>query len=453
MLFVSLRRRAGSAPVLALAVLWGALAAGVCRAAEEEVDAPPPEETIEAPAAEDVGVRTNETEQAEETRESAYDEIALLTEVLLHIRKYYVEEKTYKEITLGALHGMLQALDPHSAFMEPDEYRDMRDDTSGKFSGIGIHIGMKHGVLTVIAPIEDTPGFRAGLQSGDRILEIEGERTHGITLREAVGRLRGPKGTKVVISVRGPDDDESREVEIVRDEIVVPSVKGTRIVREGVGYIRITQFAEPTAGLLQAAVESLLEEDMEALVLDLRSNPGGLLRSAVDVAQMFLEKGDLIVTTKGREGVQEEDSKTAGGSKRYLDFPVAVLINSGSASASEIVAGALQDNRRAVLVGGHTFGKGSVQSLIRMNQDKESAIRLTIAHYHTPSGRQIHDKGIEPDVRVELSSPEWRDVQLKRAHTENPGHFDEEEKKKLRDVSDCQLERAVDLLQAIRIFM
>lgn len=390
-------------------------------------------------------------EPAEDSIDDAYDQIQVLTEVMLHVKKHYVDEESYEKIIHGALHGMLQSLDPYSGFLEPQAYTSMQEDTAGKFSGIGIHVGMRHGLLTIIAPIEDTPGFRAGLQGGDRIVAIDGEKTLGMTLREAVKRMRGPKGDKVVLAIQR-EDEEPQDIEIVRDDIEVPSVKGARIIRDHVGYIRITQFAEPTAESLQVELEKLLADGMNSLVLDLRSNPGGLLKSAIDVAQKFLARGQVIVSTKGRAGVIEDMESRARGKYHYVDFPMTILINGGSASASEIVSGALKDHKRAVLVGENTFGKGSVQSVIRLQSDQNSAIRMTTARYYTPSGRQIHENGIEPDIIVPLTPDEWRRVVVHRAQIENPEHFTVEERQEYSDVVDPQLERALDLLQAIKIF-
>jgi len=384
--------------------------------------------------------------------DSPYTQMEMLTEVMLHIRKHYVDDKTYEDITRGALDGMLHALDRHSGYLKPEAYNNMQEETSGKFSGIGIQIAIRDNVLTIVAPIEDTPGFKAGLQSGDQIVEIEGESTAGITLPEAVTRLRGPRGEKVVLTVRSASDKSTRRVEVIRDEIRVPSVKGARVVKDGIGYVRVVQFTSRTADSLQNAIEELADEGMDALILDLRSNPGGLLSSAVRVAQKFLEKGQLIVTTKGRTGVRKEAKARAMGDYHNVDMLMAVLVNGGTASASEIVAGALQDHQRAVLVGSTTFGKGSVQSVIQLKAEGNSAIRLTTARYYTPSGRQIHEKGIEPDISVVVPVEEWRKVQIKRLHDENPVHYTEEEKAKCQDAVDRQFARAFDLLQAIRIF-
>ena len=419
--------------------------------AQEDPLEPQQEEKAPVIEAEDEAVEiTDEAKEVDD--ESAYPHLELLTESLLHIRKHYVEEKTYEEITYGAIRGMLRSLDAHSSFLQQEEYDEMREDTAGKFSGIGIHIGIRDRYLTVIAPIEDTPGFRAGLQSGDKIVDIEGEKTLGITLREAVKKLRGPKGTKVVIKVLSKGDDEPREIEIVRDDITVPSVKGERIIRDSIGYIRITQFARPTAELLQGSLNELLAGGMDALVLDLRGNPGGLLKSAIQVAQVFLKRGEVIVSTRGRKSIHDELITKAGGRTHLTDFPIAILVNGGSASASEIVAGALQDHQRAVLVGAKTFGKGSVQSVIPVGTDKKTAIRLTIAYYYTPSGRLIHENGLEPNIAVPLTPDEWRRAQIRRAHEENPDLYSEEDRKEYENAVDRQLQRAVDLLQAIKIF-
>ena len=370
----------------------------------------------------------------------------------MHIRKHYVDEKRYQAIAYGALHGMLHSMDPHSGFLEPKAYEGLKEDTRGSFSGIGIHIGIRHGILTVIAPIEDTPAFRAGLISGDRIIEIEGESTSGESLRDAVGKLRGEKGSPVTIKIMREGEEAPRDVAIVRDDIEVSSVKGVRLLTKRIGYIRITQFAEPTAGLLQEGIEALLDQGMEGLVLDLRSNPGGLLRSAVAISEKFIEEGEVVVTTRGRNGEMDEKIKRAGGALHYTDLDMAILLNRGSASASEIVAGCLQDHGRAVLVGQKSYGKGSVQSVIRLKADEKAAIRLTTAYYYTPADRLIHNKGIEPDIEVPVTPLEWGKVLVRRAHTENPDVFTDADKADYLDVVDRPLQRAVDMLQAVLIF-
>jgi carboxyl-terminal processing protease len=383
--------------------------------------------------------------------ESAYDAFELLAEAMLHIKKFYVREKSYRDIMDGAMHGMLSSLDPHSGFLSPDELSAMQEDTEGKFGGIGVTIGMKDNVLTVIAPIEDSPGFRAGLLSGDRVLAIDGVKTQGMTIPDAVRRLRGDKGTSVRLTVLGRQADEPREVTIARDDIVVPCVKGARVLRDGVGYLRVTQFSAPSAPEVAAALDKLVKENARALVLDLRGNPGGLLSSAVDVSQLFLERGALVVTTRGRQTDDKVETRAKGG-VHWTRAPMAVLIDRGSASASEIVAGALQDHGRAVLIGETSFGKGSVQSVIRLSPEGRSAIRLTTAYYYTPSGRLIHEKGIDPDIRVTVSAEEWRRAQVRRAHEEAPDGYTEQEKREFRGAADAALERAADVLDAVLIY-
>ena len=435
-------------------VLCGATLLWAWRGAGQEpgqLELPPAEEpeapALPAPAATNLAAGMAGTNVAD----SPYPHLEVLAEAIVQVKKHYVEEKTYKEIVYGALHGMLQSLDPHSSFLEADEYSELQDDTAGRFSGVGIHIGVKNGVLTVIAPIEDTPAYRAGIQSGDVILEIDDRKTFGLSLRDAVKQMRGAKGSKVTLTIQRQDSERSQTVEIIRDDIKVPSVKGARLIGDGIGYVRITEFTAPTAALLQTALTNLLAQKMDALVLDLRNNPGGLLQAAVDVSQKFLKTGDLIVTTRGRNEGQEE-VRHAGGAGHYLGFPMAVLVNGGSASASEIVAGALQDNRRAILVGDTTFGKGSVQSLLPLSNDRRSALRLTVARYYTPGGRMIHDKGIDPDIPVYVPPEEWRKVQAQRTQAENPALFTEAEKTRYADVVDRQLQRAVDVLQGLKIF-
>ncbi len=383
--------------------------------------------------------------------ESAYQQMELLTEVLMQIRKHYVDELTYEELLHGAIDGLLRSLDPHSSFMESDEYEDLLDDTAGQYGGIGIHIGERNGVLMVIAPIEDTPAFRAGLQSGDMIVKIDGESTVNMTLRDAVTRMRGAKGESVVLAIVGSGDTEPRDVEIVRDVIEVASVKGARLIADGIGYVRLTQFAEPTAAMLQSALETLSADGMRALVLDLRGNPGGLLNQAVEVSQLFLERKAVVVSTKGRSELGKRTEYRAGGNVRYMAIPMVVLVNKGSASASEIVAGAIQDHHRGVLIGETTYGKGSVQSVIRSQTDGESAIRLTTAYYYTPADRLIHNKGLEPDIQVPVTGEQWMRVQQQRASVETPAVFSEEEKKTFADAVDEPLQRGVDLLKALLI--
>jgi len=383
--------------------------------------------------------------------DNAYEQMELLTEMLLQVKKHHVDEHDFEDLVYGAIRGMLHSLDPHSAFMDSDEYSAMKENTKGEYGGIGVQIGVRGGILTVIAPIEDTPGFRAGLQSGDKIVKIDGEYTIGISLQDAVKKMRGPKGEKVVLSVLGEDDLEARDIDIIRDVIEVSSVKGARMLTDDIAYVRITQFARPTADLLHEALKQLDADGMQALILDLRGNPGGLLDQSVFVAEPFLKRGELVVSTKGRAGISKAKELKAGGSLHYPDIPLVILVNKGSASASEIVAGSIQDHHRGVIIGQTSYGKGSVQSVIASRSD-DSAIRLTTAYYYTPSGRMIHGIGIEPDIIVEMSGKEWRRVQIKRMHFENPDMYSDTDKEEYVDAVDTQLERAVDLITAILIF-
>lgn len=381
-------------------------------------------------------------------RDEAYQNIALFTRALEQIRNNYVDKDkvSYELLIRGAMRGMMDSLDEHSQFLDKDMYDDMQEDTKGQFGGLGIVISMKDNGLAIISPMEDTPGFRAGLMSDDRILEIDGAPTDGISLPEAVKKLRGEPGTQVSLKVLRPKTQEVKIYDLERAEIKVPSVKDTRLLEDGIGYIRITQFNEPTAMALQKEIDLLREQSMRSLVLDLRNNPGGLLRSAIDVSQKFLRSREVIVSTQGR-GDGDQQVFRAGGRDRLLDVPMVVLVNGGSASASEIVAGALQDHHRAVLVGEKTFGKGSVQSVLPMEEG--SALRLTTAKYYTPSDRMIHELGIEPDIVVPMSPDDWRSLMEQRARSENPSAFPEP---MTNIVTDVQLERAMSVLRGIMIY-
>jgi carboxyl-terminal processing protease len=424
-----------------------------------------------------VGYRlySQETSAAQDEADSPYEMYTLFSKVVEQVRAHYVDEEksSYESLVQGALGGMLQSLDPHSQFLDEEAYKSMREETSGKFGGLGITIGIKDSMLTVIAPMEGTPAFRVGLLSGDKIMEIEGESTEGISLEDAVKKLRGDPGVPVKIKIFRPRFQLMREFVITRAIINVPSIKDTQVIGGDIGYVRLLQFGESTARDLQAELDTLEAQKVRALVLDLRSNPGGLLNAAVEVAQLFLERGDLIVFTRGRDN-RLERSYRARARRTFPDVPMVVLINGFSASASEIVAGALQDNRRAVLVGEKSFGKGSVQSVLP--QDAGTAIRLTTAKYYTPSERVIHDNGIEPDVVVPMSVENWRNVILARnrasevngapveAMEPGDGWVDEEgalmppdaaqaeEEVDLDDVTDPQLDRATDMLRGILTF-
>ncbi|MBP2671419.1 MAG: ctpA, partial [candidate division NC10 bacterium] len=334
--------------------------------------------------------------------EDTYEKLKVFTEILSLVQSNYVDDVNSKELIYGAVKGMLETLDPHSSFMPPEAFREMQVETQGSFGGLGIEITVKDRMLTVVAPIEGTPADRAGIHPADRIVKIEGQITKDMTLMDAVRKLRGPKGSKVTISILREGQLEPFDVTLVREVIEVKSVR-QKDLGDGIYYVRIASFQERTAKDLERALEQAQKNGTNSLILDLRNDPGGLLNQAVAVSDMFLDKGQLIVYTHGRQKDQELrfTAEHAGG---FPKLPMVVLVNGGSASASEIVAGALQDWKRAVILGTKTFGKGSVQTVIPLSDG--SGLRLTTAKYFTPKGRSIHGSGIMPDIVVELPKPE-----------------------------------------------
>lgn len=366
-----------------------------------------------------------------EGKGSDYESIELFTDVMAIVKKSYVEEVDTKKLIYGAINGMLSSLDPHSSFMPPDTYKEMKIDTKGAFGGLGIEISIKDGVLTVISPIEDTPAFKAGIKSGDQILKIDDKFTKDLNINDAVKRMRGLKGTKVVLTIMRDGFDKPKEFPLERDIIQVKSVRSA-LIDGGYGYVRIAQFQEKTDEDLGKALKLLKEQnkgELKGLVLDMRNDPGGLLDQAVRVADHFVPEGQMIVYTEGREKDSKMQFTSKKGGKEPA-YPIVVLINGGSASASEIVAGALQDHKRAIVMGTQSFGKGSVQTIIPLSDD--SGLRLTTARYFTPKGRSIQAKGITPDIvveRVELpkeSTAKKDGMHLREKDLEN--HFETEVK-------------------------
>lgn len=389
--------------------------------------------------------------QAAEPATNAYEAMAIFTRVLEEVHRSYVDdgEADYDTLIRHALSGMLQELDPYSVFLDEEGYRDMQDNTAGRFGGIGIVISMKNGLLTVVSPMEGTPGFRAGILSGDIIVEVDGQKTRDLSLSESVKRMRGEPGTEVILRTLRPSTHKTQEVPIVREEIDVASVKDAGMIEDGIGYVRITQFNKPTGNALKEELEKLVKEELNGLVLDLRGNPGGLLSAAAETAELFLPRSELIVFTKGREGNPNEQRYKSAGLTHYTvkDFPMVILINGGSASASEIVAGALQDHKRAMLVGEKTFGKGSVQSILPL--DDGSAIKLTTAKYYTPSERVIHENGIEPDYSVEMPPGDLFRLRTRSAQPEP--QEDDLLPNDEPDIRDVQLDAAVGALKGMII--
>jgi carboxyl-terminal processing protease len=390
--------------------------------------------------------------------EDTYERLKVFTEVLSLIQANYVDETAPRDLVYGAVKGMLETLDPHSAFMPPEVYKEMQVETQGAFGGLGIEITIKDRQLTVVAPIEGTPADRAGFQPGDRIVQIDGKPTKDMTLMDAVRRMRGPKGTKVTLTIIRDGLAEPRQVTLTRETIEVKSVRSMDL-EGGIGYVRVSSFQERTGRDLERVLGQMEKAGTRAVVLDLRNNPGGLLNQAVSVADKFLDKGQLIVYTEGR--TKGNDLRfTAEHSNGFPRLPMVVLVNGGSASASEIVAGALQDHKRAVILGTPTFGKGSVQTVIPLSDG--SGLRLTTAKYYTPGGRMIHQRGILPDIVVELPKPELaagaegrprpRAGERKISEEEGEpgveiGRRDPADPKK-----DLQLQRAIEILKASQIF-
>ena len=397
-------------------------------------------------------------------KDDPYANYRLLSEVLEKVRQEYVDgdKVTYQELIHGALKGMLGTLDPHSEFMDVRKYKELKDDTQGEFGGVGIVISMsKDKYLTVVAPMEDTPGFKAGILSGDRITKIDGKSTEKLTLEDAVKRLRGEPGTDVSVEVyrasTANKDGQVKEFKLTRAVIKVDTVKDVNSKRDfplgenGIGYVRLTQFGEQTASDLEKALKKLEGQGMQALVLDLRGNPGGLLDQAGQVCEKFVPRGQLIVSTEGRGSMQRSEYR-AHGDRRHPQYPIAVLINGGSASASEIVAGCLQDLQtvtHAIVLGEQSFGKGSVQSILPLPDG--SALRLTTAKYYTPSHKVIHEHGITPDIIVPMSDDDERDLALKRS----PGGLetlDDKERDRIKGLRDVQLDRATDVLKGVLLY-
>jgi len=390
-----------------------------------------------------------------------YENIELLTNILAIVQKNYVDDVSSEDLFEGAITGMLLSLDPHSAYLTPDLYRELQVDTRGSFGGLGIEITIRGGFLTVVSPIEDTPAFRAGIEPGDQIVKIDGQLTKDMSLLQAVKLMRGKKGTKISIAVARDGVPGLIEVSIVREVIKVPSVKA-RAIDDKYGYIRLTQFQERTYDDMRERLDELKAKgEISGLVLDLRNNPGGLLAQAVRVADAFLDKG-LIVYTDGRLESQRQ-KYYAHKSGTYSGFPMVVLVNGGSASAAEIVAGALQDHKRAIVLGTPTFGKGSVQTILPL--EKDSAIRLTTARYYTPNGNSIQASGIEPDIVMENLPvvAKVEDGGKLGVREENlPHHLEREEERKSQegvveeedgeDIQDPQLSHAIELLKSWQVF-
>jgi carboxyl-terminal processing protease len=405
-------------------------------------------------------------QQMVQAKSDTYEDLKNFTQAMEIIKRNYVENPDSRELIEGALRGMVSSLDPHSSYMTERQFKEMNMDIKGEFTGVGIQIGVKNQQLTIIAPIEDTPGYRAGLAAGDKIMKINDEWTKDMSIEQAVDKMRGPKGTAVQLMIFREGWDKPREFKIVRDVIKVVSVK-SRMLDDSIGYVKLIQFQGQTAEELEKALKGLEAKGMKKLVLDLRNDPGGLLDASVDVSGKFLPKDSLVVYLQGRQKTDRKDFMTTSA-QTPRDYPMVVMVNTGSASASEIVAGALQDSKRALIVGTQTFGKGSVQTVFPLDG---GGLRLTTAKYYTPSGRSIQNVGITPDLEVKLpvvKEPKdgesvhmvVREKDLDR-HLKNETVTEEKKKKEhpageeefsmevmpKEDKDDIQLQKAIEMLK------
>ncbi len=405
------------------------------------------------------------TQQLSANENDVYKQLNLFGEVYERVRSEYVEKIKDKDLIEAAINGMLQSLDPHSSYLNADSFEEMKVQTKGEFGGLGIEVTMENGLVKVVSPIDETPAQKAGIMSGDYITHIDKNPVMGLTLSEAVDKMRGPVNTPILVTIVR-EGQESFDLEIVRDVIKITSIKTS--IKEDVGYLRITSFTQKTYRNLVKEFKKLdsnMNGKMKGLVLDLRNNPGGLLDQAVAVSDAFLDRGE-IVSTRGRDtDAEQRYNATKGDITNGL--PLVILINSGSASASEIVAGALQDHKRAILMGTQTFGKGSVQTIIPVTS--KGAIRLTTARYYTPSGLSIQAEGINPDIFVPQSKLEVLDKNDVRKESDLRGHLqnekesseeieknskksDDKNNETNKEIVDYQLNRAIDLIRSIDVY-
>ncbi|HEU6447862.1 MAG TPA: S41 family peptidase [Verrucomicrobiae bacterium] len=394
---------------------------------------------------------------APQKKDSPDQSMALFADVLQRVRTEYVDGKdlTYRDLTYAALKGMVNSLDPHSEFLDAEGYHQLQDDTEGEFGGLGLVVTMKNGFVTVVTPMEDTPGFRAGILAGDRIVKIDGTNAERMSLNDAVKILRGKPGTTVKVTIERPSSGLTKEFTLTRAIIqkdMVRDINGKKefpLVGDGIGYVCITEFGDKTGDELQDALDKLKSKGMHALILDLRWNPGGLLDEAVSVCSEFVPRGQLIVSTEGRDPSEDSVRRSEGDGDELKGMPIVVLVNLSSASASEIVTGCLQDLHRGIVLGQKTFGKGSVQTIFPLPDG--SALKLTVAKYYTPSHKVIHEHGITPDIYVPLTDEQEAALQIKRTQG-GIQSLDETNRAKVVQVQDVQLQRAEDLLKAMLLY-
>ena len=375
------------------------------------------------------------------------EDLQRFTDVYMRIKRNYVEEVDDSELLDNAIQGMLTGLDEHSSYLDEDDFRDMEAGTSGEFGGLGIEVGMEDGFVKVIAPIDDTPADRAGIQAGDLIVRLDGDSVRGMTLSDAVSRMRGEQGSDITLTVVRDGEDQPLEITITRDIIQVESVR-SEMLEEGYGYVRVSNFQTRTARDLVSAIEELKEANgLKGLVLDLRNNPGGILNGAVGVSDAFLDGGRIVYTEGRLDEAQIEYDASPGD---VLDgVPMVVLVNRGSASASEIVAGALQDHGRAIIMGQNSFGKGSVQTILPLSE--RTGIKLTTARYFTPDGRSIQDEGINPDIALDERLRVSRSEDDEPARRDLPEDVEDEEEESLAE-RDFGLNEALNLLKGLNFY-
>ena len=396
-----------------------------------------------------------EAQKANKTqpKDDLYGQVELFSDAVSAIRTDYVTEVDSKKMIYGSLRGMLSSLDEFSSFLDPEEYKEISVEAKGEFGGIGVEITLRDGILTIITPIAGTPADVAGIKPGDKIVKINGKITKNMTLNDAVKIMRGEPGTQLVLTVWREKEEKVLDIPIKRAVINVASIKDAYLIEDKIGYIKLIEFQEKAGRELEDALKKLEGQGMDALILDLRNNPGGLLDSAIEICEKFLPKGQIIVSTKSRSQAQNAVVKSSG-QYTHPQYPIIILVNEGSASASEIVAGALKDNKRAVLMGMKTFGKGSVQTVIPLKDS--SALRLTTASYYTPSGKSIMNQGVIPDVVVEQE-------ELKAKKNAPSDIFEKIEEKDTRKVGksgkpkevierDNQLQSAINLMKAIKVY-
>src|SRR5438105_275502 len=401
------------------------------------------------------GIGFHSLRAADQEDDSGYSQIAIFAKAVQLIRQDYVDgnKTSYLDLITAALKGMLGSLDPHSQFMDPNDFRDMQEDTRSRFNGLGIEVAIKNGLPTVVTPMEDTPAAKAGILSGDQIIKINGTSTERMDLQDVINHLRGSPGQKITLTLIRPATKEIKDYALERAEIKVQSVKGARLLDPEltgafkVAYVRLIQFNEPTAEELSRALDDLQKQGMQALILDLRNNPGGLLNSAVDVCAQFLPPKPKVVSTQGRIASQQREYTTSGLAKERPHFPMAVLVNEGSASGAEIVCGALKDLHRAIVVGETTFGKGSVQNVMQLPDG--SALRFTTAKYYTPSKQVIHGNGVTPNIRVPMSVEQERQLFTARSSSDT---IKPDEDKNFIKSTDPQMLRAIDALKGVMIY-